>query len=174
MCPCLEKYRQHRIPPRPCRDGRVPPAENKPGGEPDPSQGGFLEPDELQHLELPVPPFLPLCFTDCGHPVPVPEPGWHLEPSDPCHELGQCREDTEQRPAGFGRALGASAEGPLADLKGGLILPGAAEVGSATKAPRTSLPWEEEAPLPGTCKIFPAGKRQLLKEEVFETVLCCK
>lgn len=38
----------------------------------DPSQGGFLEQDELQHLELPGPPFLPLCFTDCGHPVPVP------------------------------------------------------------------------------------------------------
>lgn len=53
----------------------------------DPSQGGFWEPDELQHLELPVPPFLPLCFTACGHPVPCPEPGWHLKPSDPCHKL---------------------------------------------------------------------------------------
>lgn len=33
------------------------------------------------------------------------------------------------------------------DLKGGLTLPGAAEVGSTTKTPHTSLPWEEEAPL---------------------------
>lgn len=33
------------------------------------------------------------------------------------------------------------------DLKGGLTLLGAAEVGSTTKTPHTSLPWEEEAPL---------------------------
>lgn len=39
----------------------------------------------------------------------------------------------------------------------------AAEMGSATKAPRTSLLWEEEVPLPGALKIFPVGKTAVIQ-----------
>lgn len=114
------------------------------------SQGGFLEPDELRHLELPAPPFLPLCFTDWPLCPCAPSLGGTLNPLI-------CATNTQQCPVSSGRALGASAEGSWADLKGGLTLLGAAGVGSATHT----------SPVGGrsssACKIFPAGKTAVIQ-----------
>lgn len=54
--------------------------------------------------------------------------------------------------------------GSAEDLKRCLTLPGAAELGSTTKAPRTSLPGEEELLCQLYIQIFPAGETAAIQE----------
>lgn len=103
-----------------------------------------------------------------------PEPGWHLEPSDLCHQLGQCRGDAQQRPAGFGRALGAPAEGSLADLRGALILRGLQRWGEPRGLHTHPSHGRKKLLCQVRVRFSQQGRQQLFKEEVFETVLCCK